>query len=141
MSSYTMKQIDGSPSIHRDLRQRQYGIRPIGAAQNHIPNMRAPVLFETTVFFFRDIFHTFLALSPVPIWALEIGVTVELVAETPCMLRLKSSCLHSQCLVELKNQVLHSLSGADNESRKRLSIVWLEEPAYGQCGYGEMVSI
>lgn len=62
MNSYTMKQIDGSPSLHRVLRQSQYGIRPIGAAQNHTPNMRAPVLFETTIFF-RDIFHAFLALS------------------------------------------------------------------------------
>lgn len=112
-----MKQIDGSPSIHRDLRQSQYGIRPIGAAQKSHTKYAYTSSVRNDYFFLRDIFHAFLALSPIPIWALKIGITVELVAETPCMLRLKSSCLHSQCLVELKNQVLHSLSGTDNEPR------------------------
>lgn len=41
----------------------------------------------------------FFFLPPFPIWALEIGVAVKLIAETSCMLRLKSSCLHSQRLV------------------------------------------
>lgn len=40
-----------------------------------------------------------LSLPPFPIWALEIGVAVKLVAEASCMLGLKGSCLHSQCLV------------------------------------------
>lgn len=41
----------------------------------------------------------FLLLPPFPIWALEIGVAVKLIAEASCMLGLKSSCLYSQRLV------------------------------------------
>lgn len=53
------------------------------------------------------------------------------------MFGLKSSCLNSQCLVELENQILHSLSGTDEEPRQRSGVVWLEEPAYSQGGYGD----
>lgn len=53
------------------------------------------------------------------------------------MFGLKSSRLYSQCLVELENQILHTLSGTDYETRQRLGVVWLEEPAYSQGGYGD----
>lgn len=57
------------------------------------------------------------------------------------MFGLKSSSLYSQCLVELENQILHPLSGTDNEPWQRPGVVWLEEPAYGQGGYGDGVSL
>lgn len=73
-----------------------------------------------------NVFYPISVLSPVPAWALKIGVAVEFVAETPCVHGFKSSRLYAQCLVELENQVLHSLSGTDEEPRQRPGGVWLE---------------